>query len=102
MSSSGAALIAAERRRQIEAEGYTTEWDLALPVDVLARAGACYAMPSEYRLIDPRTDLPFAWPFGDRAWKPSDGDRIRELVKAGALIAAELDHLLVKDVTPSR
>jgi hypothetical protein len=27
-------------------------------------------------------------------WKPSPDDRFRELVKAGALIAAEIDRLL--------
>lgn len=35
--------------------------------------------------------VPSAWPFDPPSWKP--GDRVRELVKAGALIAAEIDRL---------
>jgi len=32
------------------------------------------------------------WPFSSEWWKPAQ-DPIRNLVKAGALIAAEIDHL---------
>lgn len=32
------------------------------------------------------------WPFNRKEWKPSS-DPIRNLVKAGALIAAEIDRL---------
>ena len=34
------------------------------------------------------------WPFSPDSWKPTPGDRKRELAKAGALIAAELDRML--------
>ncbi|MGE0456387.1 MAG: hypothetical protein AB7I13_00015 [Vicinamibacterales bacterium] len=37
-------------------------------------------------------EAPRFWPFDCCDWKP--GDRIRELEKAGALIAAEIDRLL--------
>ena len=37
-------------------------------------------------------DPPIDWPWEDNAWKPS-GDPVWNLVKAGALIAAEIDRL---------
>jgi hypothetical protein len=36
------------------------------------------------------------WPWGKRWWKPSE-DPVRNLVKAGALIAAEIDRLQRRD-----
>jgi hypothetical protein len=33
------------------------------------------------------------WPWEASWWKPSQTDRIKELAKAGALIAAEIDRL---------
>jgi hypothetical protein len=40
---------------------------------------------------DPLTIMAELWPWDESWWKP--GDRIRELAKAGALIAAEIDRL---------
>lgn len=34
------------------------------------------------------------WPWSDEKWNPEPDNRIRELAKAGALIAAEIDRLL--------
>ena len=34
------------------------------------------------------------WPWNGSYWKPTPDDRIKELTKAGALIAAEIDRLL--------
>lgn len=82
----GAALITAERRRQITAEGWMPEHDAEHADDELARAAACYAMPDRYRELR-------LWPWRPGWWKPSPDDRVRELVKAGALIAAEIDRL---------
>jgi len=86
--------IAAERKRQIEKEGWTPRHDDAHVNGELAAAGACYALvPGE----EPAgTDLPDEWPEGwdEQWWKPSPNNRIRELEKAGALIAAEIDRLL--------
>ena len=45
--------------------------------------------------------IPFGWPWGQAWWKPST-DPIRNLVKAGALIAAEIDRLLVLAATPEQ
>ena len=36
---------------------------------------------------------PTLWPWALSQWKPTPDDRIRELTKAGALIAAEIDRL---------
>lgn len=86
----GAALIAAERLRQIEQEGYTAEHDDGHP-DEMAMAAIGYIEAST--LTDaaylPR---PNHWPWDPESWKPSP-DPIRNLVKAGALIAAEIDRL---------
>ena len=38
-------------------------------------------------------DLDYLFPFEDHWWRPTPNDRIRELVKAGALVAAEIDRL---------
>lgn len=44
-----------------------------------------------------RASTPRYWPWEPGWWKPGKGnsyaDRVRELVKAGALIAAEIDRL---------
>lgn len=47
----------------------------------------------------PRLPAHGAWPFDAPSWKPSE-DPIKNLVRAGALIAAEIDRLLA-DVIPS-
>ena len=41
--SKGAEMIAAERRRQVEKEGWTAEHDSGHPSGELAMAAACYA-----------------------------------------------------------
>lgn len=82
----GLDLIAAERRRQIEEEGWSLEHDQGHANGELAEAAACYASLENRSLHE--------WPWGSMAWKPSPENRIRELAKAGALIAAELDRLL--------
>jgi hypothetical protein len=78
--------IAAERKRQIEEEGFTAEHDDCLGAGVLAAAAACYAVPS-------LAEKAWLWPFDRSWWKPTPDNRIRELEKAGALIAAEIDRL---------
>ena len=39
----------------------------------------------------------YLWPWKEAWWKPTPEDRIRELVKAGALIVAEIDRLRRKE-----
>lgn len=76
--------IATERQRQIDSEGWTHEHDDEHGDDEIAEAAAAYALPSETRRL--LKNLPGStWVKG--------GERIRELVKAGALIVAEIERL---------
>lgn len=84
--------IAAERRRQIEVEGWTPEHDDQHQSGELAEAAACYARAaSDPEGLTPFECLPTFWPWGREWYKP--GNPRRALVKAGALIAAEIDRL---------
>lgn len=87
---SGVELIAQERQRQIDVEGYRPEHDRHHCNGELVDAAACYLAP---RLADKY------WPWHRSYWKPSPDNRVRELVKAGALIAAEIDRLGAVDPT---
>ncbi len=93
----GAELIAAERLRQIEVEQWSATHDEDQDNEELAKAAVCYALPPAWRgRVVSRTTKDFVdllWPWDDEWWKPSPDDRIRELAKAGALIAAEIDRL---------
>ncbi len=89
-TASGVSLIAAERARQVAVEGWTPEHDDEHADGELAKAAACYALPPSGDDPEP-SDPPAFWPWHRAWWKP--GDRIRELEKAGALIAAEIDRL---------
>lgn len=83
-------LIAEERQRQIDAEGWTPEHDDEHCCGELADAAWCYL---HYFMSFPFVgDAPTNWPWDLSWWKPSD-DPVRNLVKAGALIAAEIDRL---------
>jgi len=91
--SPGAGLIAAERRRQVDVEGYSAEYDLARHgMGQLATAAWCYLGD----VLDdrPTPEAPPEWPWADSKWRPTPTDPVRQLVKAGALIAAEIDRLL--------
>lgn len=99
----GIALIADERQRQIMSEGYFSEHDDQYTRQELAIAAGCYIVSAEachysknnltfsggYR---PGEGVPINWPWDAEYWKPT-GDPVRDLVKAGALIAAEIDRL---------
>jgi hypothetical protein len=84
----GAELIAIERQRQVAVEGWTPEHDDIHLQGELAEAARCYCS----LVVTKSTRLPIFWPWSHSWWKPSD-DPIRNLVKAGALIAAEIDRL---------
>ena len=88
----GIEFIAEERKRQIEVEGYTYENDDKQNLGQLATAALCYAIPPYLRK---RNQITFAifWNWDIKFWKPTPDDRIKELAKAGALIAAEIDRL---------
>jgi hypothetical protein len=89
--------IAAERKRQIEEEGFTAEYDEQYANGDLADAAVCYAMSDDFKNYKCGGGVTFKeriWPWYDEGWKPTPDNRIRELEKAGALIAAEIDRLL--------
>jgi hypothetical protein len=88
---SGIERIAAERKRQIEKEGYFAEDDDAYVEGELAFAAAAYAVTDD-GFFPQRREI-ILWPWSSEWWKPSPENRIRELEKAGALIAAEIDRL---------
>ena len=101
---SGILRIAAERQRQIDEEKWSAAHDDKHRQGELARAAACYALTPIIReqMLLKRSLASHLWPFEWRNWKPltphSTADvrrqaRIRELEKAGALIAAEIDRL---------
>ena len=85
--------IAAERQRQVSAEGWTPEHDDAHEEGSLACAAGCYAihagLPDEARV--PKGWAPQDWPWEAEWWKPKD--RRRDLIRAGALIVAEIERL---------
>jgi len=99
--------IGAERRRQIEAEGFNPDHDDDLHGQGdLARAGAAYAQVAagtpDYKdgLWPTRSSVsgqqyavaaPECWPWDQKWWKPKDPRR--DLVRAGALILAEIERL---------
>lgn len=92
----GAELIAVERQRQIDVEGWTPEHDDEHSLAEIAVAGLSYVSiaASQVRLREGcmLAALPIYWPWSAEWWKPSN-DPTRNLVKAGALIAAEIDRL---------
>jgi hypothetical protein len=92
----GVARIEEERRRQIEEEGFSLKHDLERNAHgECARAAACYALPMEIRSSFFSLGMGhLLWPWATKRFKPIPKDRIRELEKAGALVAAEIDRLL--------
>jgi uncharacterized Zn finger protein (UPF0148 family) len=102
----GAEMIAEERRRQIDIEGFKPERDAENSGRELAMAARCYLAQYVERawLLEEfndgaqlyeadAEDLPNDWPeaWDPDLWKPKNP--IRDLVRAGALIAAEIDRL---------
>lgn len=77
-----------ERLRQVHGEGFTLERDDGYENGQLPRAAACYlvgsaGLPSRLRTLH--------WPFAPEWLKP--GGRRADLVKAAALILAEIERL---------
>lgn len=88
----GVGLIASERLRQINKEDYSLDHDWHHVHGELSLAAVCYTMPPTFGFRR-YEDVPSAWPWGKQDWKPTPENRIKELAKAGALIAAEIDRL---------
>lgn len=103
----GIELIAEERKRQIEIEGYTDDHDLKHNPREFVHAAETYLMSSDLTLHSKefgpsdnwhQTNEPFyrneierSWPWEQESFKPTSD--IRDLIKAGALIAAAIDRL---------
>lgn len=88
-------MIGAERERQMIGKGYTVEHDDAHDRGQLVAAAMCYlALCIVHVIADrfPKFNIASLWP-----WNPAEsyprGERHAMLVKAGALIAAELDRV---------
>ena len=115
----GIELISAERQRQIEKEGYDADHDSLHESYELAMAAACYCAPAKiYVMSDSfvnRIEFVDPFPFEDRMDKRyqyggidngnrlpdpetyTEKERLDLLVKAGALIAAQIDVILNKE-----
>lgn len=89
----GIELITEERQRQISQEGWTPEHDDDHDRCELTAAAHCYMEEAAQQTLDGHAqgDFPEDWPWHESWWKPSDA--VRNLTKAGALIAAEIDRL---------
>lgn len=104
--SEGARRIAAERERQVSAEGWSAEHDDGHTLGNLAvHAAALAVWGTDARVVDPHgrgsigsddDDYEDAW--GLQA-KHSGASEVRRLEIAGALIAAEIDRLLRLEVS---
>mgnify|MGYP003418147531 CR=1 FL=1 len=79
--------VLAERRRQVEAEGWTPGHDDGHVSGEMAAAAACYA----FTAVKSPHYINQIWPWSYDWWKPRD--KRRNLVKAGALILAEIERL---------
>lgn len=91
----GIKIISEERKRQVEKEGYTVEHDDQHTNNELAIAAGTYAInPLINEVMLDENEIPHLWPWSGGSWKPVPENRIKELAKAGALLAAEIDRLL--------
>lgn len=96
---SAASDVLAERERQVSAEGWTPKHDDQYEHGQLAGAASCYARhvnsrgwifpsnPESYQQEPESTN----WPWTHDWWKPTNPRR--DLVKAGALILAEIERI---------
>lgn len=92
----GVELIANERRRQVKEEKYGKVHDDKHTDQSIAMAAAHYASPGEALMIDHTGAYVEMWPDNwDIEYNKKDKHgRKKQLVIAGALIAAELDRLI--------
>lgn len=85
-----------ERRRQQEVEGWTPAHDDKHDKGEMPRAAGLYAISAGFatKYLDGETEtcpVPDGWPWDSKWWKPTNARR--DLVKAGALILAEIERL---------
>ena len=88
--------VLTERRRQVTAKGWDHDHDDAQRNDEIAAFAAVYAMPEGARDW-PAKETGFGRTFAEAlipfCWKPKFGDRRRDLVKATALLIAEIERI---------
>lgn len=92
--------IVAERRRQIEVEGFDKRHDDEHRTEDLMEAALAYFSHATGRArygrglsIDPKgVDIPSNWPWEAQWWKPKTPRR--DLIRAGALCLAEQERCL--------
>jgi NTP pyrophosphatase (non-canonical NTP hydrolase) len=89
----GMELIDGERQRQIEVKGHDPSKDKNYLKNELYYAGCCYYAEERTRAICDGVPpaVPSSWPWAPESWKPSPGNRLRELEKAGALFKADYE-----------
>ena len=87
----GIDFIAAERERQISSKGWTLEQDEGHQRGELIDAAQSYIRAAVNIGHPGLQKPPQTWPWEPQAWKP-EGNSLQNLVKAGALIAAEIDR----------
>lgn len=92
----GVTKIMLERLRHREVERWTEDRDKHYSNEELALAAAAYAVPPKFsytwgmKIFNFRELL---WPWGKTWLKSAEENRMRDLEKAGALIASEIDRL---------
>jgi hypothetical protein len=98
LNTAAAVDVLVERRRQVEAEGWTPEHDDEHDDGELAAASAAYALaaadlqhPQSQGDGDFKSAPPDMWPWSRDWWKPADARRM--LVKAGALNQAAIEQI---------
>jgi hypothetical protein len=95
--------VMAERERQKDVEGWTAEHDDQHGDGAMAIAAACYALAADARALSVQTVNPrvlWQWTgWSDQWFKPKD--ERRNLVRAGALILAEIERLDRAAITKS-
>lgn len=95
----GAQMIGNERERQIKLWGDAHDdkhrnGELAEAAIVYVRCALTASNPHSSLAAAPMPDPPSDWPWEAEWFDPKWSDPVRTLVKAGALIAAEIDRLL--------
>lgn len=89
---SGAELITEERARHVTKECYDAQHDDQHVHGEMAGAAACYTLWHCSYIGKFCWRLAMAmWPWSEECWKPKDP--VRDLVRAGSLIAAEIDRI---------
>lgn len=91
--STGIGLIELERIRQITQKGFSVQHDSHWEAGQMAKAAICYAMNQRDRIKFDAIDE--IWPWSPDMFEPEN--RKWDLIRAGALIAAELDRILAEE-----